>query len=65
MSDLPSQYTVDMEMFEQIFSIPDSRDSMSVSSVLAMGLNPVAQKQELRPKGPSSFHPANPSLKRP
>ena len=28
-----------------------------------MGLNPVAQKQELRPEGLSTFPRANPSLK--
>ena len=36
---------------------------MSVSSSSVMGLNPVAQKLELRPSGPSTFLPANPSLK--
>ena len=41
MSDLPSQYTEDIETFRQVFSIPDPRESMPVSSTSVMGLNAV------------------------
>ena len=65
MSDLPSQYTEDIEnkIFRQFLNIPDPRYSMPVSSASVMGLNAVTQKQELWFKGPSTFLRANPSLK--
>ena len=49
MSDLPSQYTEDIETFRQVLNIPDPTDSMPVSSASLMGLNAVAQEQELLP----------------
>ena len=64
-SDLPSQYTEDIGKLRQVLNIPEPKDSMPVSSALVMGLNAVAQKQELRPKGLSTFLPAVPPSKRP
>ena len=55
LSDLPSQYTEDIETFRQVLGIPDPKHSMPVSNLI-MGLN-------ARPKGPSTFLPANPALK--
>ena len=52
MSDLPSQYTEDIDLFRQVLNIPDPRDSMPVLSTSILGLNKVAQQRELRPKGP-------------
>ena len=42
-SDFPSQYNGDIEMFRQVLSIPDPRDSMQVSSASVLGLHKVAQ----------------------
>ena len=61
LSDLPSQYT-DIESFRQVLGIPDPKHSMPVSNLI-MGLNEEQEKQEARPKGPSTFLPANPALK--
>ena len=63
-SDLPYQYTEDIETFRRVLNIPHPRNSMPVST-LVMGLNAVAQKQVCRPKWLSAFVPANPSLKEP
>ena len=62
-SDLPTQYTEGIETFRQVLNIPNPRDSVPVSSTLVIGLNKVAQKQELSPRGPFTFLPANPSFK--
>ena len=62
LSDLPSQYTEDIETFRQVLDIPDPKHSMPVSN-LAMGVNEEQEQQETRPKGPSTFLPANPALK--
>ena len=61
--NLPSQYTEDIEMFGQVLNIHDPRESMPVFSTSILGLNAVAQKQELGPEEFSTFLPANPSLK--
>ena len=61
-SDPPSQYTEDTETFRQVLNIPKFRDSVPVSSTSVWGLNKVAQKQEVRPKGLASFRLANISL---
>ena len=39
MSDLPSQYTEDIETFRQILNLPDPRDSMLRSSTTMWVLN--------------------------
>ena len=62
LSGLPSQYTEDIETFRQVLGIPDPKHSMPVSNLI-MGLNEEQEKQEARPKGPSTFLPANPALK--
>ena len=61
LSDLPSQYTEDIETFRQVLGIPDLKHSMPVSNLI-MGLNEEQEKQEARPKGPSTFLPANPAI---
>ena len=45
-----------------MLGIPDPKHSMPVSNLI-MGLNEEQEKQEARPKGPSTFVPANPALK--
>ena len=62
LSDLPSQYTEDIETFRQVLGIPDPKHTMPVSNLI-LGLNEEQEKQEVRPKGPSTFLPANPALK--
>ena len=62
LSDLPSQYTEDIETFRQVLGIPDPKHSMKVSN-LVMCLNEEKEQQEARPKGPSTFLPDNPALK--
>ena len=62
LSDLQSPYTEDVETFRQVLGIPDPKHSMPVSNLI-MGLNEEQEKQEARPKGPSTFLPANPALK--
>ena len=49
MSDLPSQYTENIETFRQILKLPDPRDNVPVYSLTLWGLNDVASRQELRP----------------
>ena len=63
MSDLPSQYTWDIETLRQILNLPEPRDSMSRSSTTVWALNDVAGQQELRPRGPSAMLPLSPLLK--
>ena len=54
-SHLPSHYTEK--------HLDNLQNSMPVSLTLAMGLNVVAQKEEVMPKGPSIFLLGNASLK--
>ena len=63
MSDLPSQYTKDIETFRQILKLPDPRDNMPRSFTTVWALNDVAGQQELRPRGPSAMLPLSPQLK--
>ena len=63
MSDLPSQYTEDIETFRQVLNLPDPRDSIPMSSTTVLGLNDVASQQVLRPKVPLAMLPGSPKLK--
>ena len=54
-TDLACQYTDDIETLRLCLNIPDPRDSVSVSSTSVMSLSKVAEKQELRHKGPIFF----------
>ena len=63
MSDLPSQYTEDIETFKQILNLPDPRDCMPTFCTKVWALNDVAGQQELRPRGPSAVLPLSPPLK--
>ena len=63
MSDLPSQYSEDMETFRQFLILPDPKDSIPRSSTTVWALNDVADQQELRPRGPSAMLPLSPQLK--
>ena len=54
LGDLPSQYVEDIEAFRQVLGISDPKHSIPVSN-LAMGLNEEQEKQEARPKGPSTL----------
>ena len=63
MSDLPSQYTENIETIKQILNISDPRDNMPRSSTTVWALNDAAGQQELRPRGPSAMLPLSPQLK--
>ena len=57
--DLPSKYTEDTETFRQVLGCP-CPETFDAS---VMGLNEEQKQQEARPKGLSTFFPANPALK--
>ena len=63
MSDLPSQYTEDIETFRQVLNLPYPRDSITVSHTTVWGLNTVASEVGHRPRGPSAMLPVCPTLK--
>ena len=63
MSDLPSQYAVEVETFRQILDLPDPRETLPRSSTTVLGLDDEKGQQELRPRGPSTMLPLNPILK--
>ena len=59
MTDLPSQYTEEVETFRQILDLPDPRETMPRSSTTVLGLDDEKGQQELRPRGPSAMLPLN------
>ena len=63
MSDLPSQYTEEVETFRQILDLPDPRETFPRSSTTVLGLDDEKGQQELRPRGPSAMLSLNPILK--
>ena len=63
MTDLPSQYTEEVETFRQILDLPDPRETLPRSSTTVLGLDDEKGQQELRPRGPSAMLPLNPILK--
>ena len=48
LSDIPSQYTEEVDTFRRILSLPDPRESMPRSSTSVMGLDDEKGRQELR-----------------
>ena len=63
MSDLPSQYTEDIETFRHILNLPDPRDTMPRSSTTFGALDDEKGQQELRSRGSSAMLPLSPYLK--
>ena len=63
MSDLPSQYAEEVEIFRQILDLPDPRETLPRSSTTVLGLDDEKGLQELRPRCPSAMLPSNPILK--
>ena len=63
LSDVPSQYTEEVDTFRRILSLPDPRESMPKSSTSVMGLDDEKGRQELRPRGPSSMLPLSSVIK--
>ena len=63
LSDIPSQYTEEVDTFRRILSLPDPRESMPRSSTSVMGLDDEKGRQELRPRGPSSILPLSSVIK--
>ena len=63
LSDLPSQYTEEVETFRQILDLPDPRETLPRSSTTVLGLDKEKGQQELRPRCPSAMLPLNPILK--
>ena len=63
LSDIPSQYSEEVDPFRHILSLPDPRDSMPRSSTSVLGLDDEKRRQELRPRGPSSILPLSSVIK--
>ena len=63
LSDIPSQYAEEVDTFRRILRLPDPRESMPRSSTAVMGLDDEKDRQELRPRGPSSMLPLNSIIK--
>ena len=63
MTDLPSQYTEEVETFRHVLDLPDPRETLPRSSTTVLGLDNEKGQQELRPRGPSAMLPLNPILK--
>ena len=63
LSDIPSQYSEEVDTFRRILSLPDPRDSMPRSSISVLGLDDEKGRQELRPRGPSSILPLSSVIK--
>ena len=59
MSDLPSQYTEEVETFRQILDLPDPREIFLRSSTTVLGLDDEKGQQKLRPRGLSAMLPLN------
>ena len=57
LSDIPSQYSEEVDTFRRILSLPDPRESMPRSSTSVLGLDDEKGRQERRPRGPSSILP--------
>ena len=62
-SDLPSQYTEEVETFRHILDLPDPRETMPRSSITVLGLDDEKGQQKHRPRGPSAMLPLSPYLK--
>ena len=63
LSDIPSQYSEEVDTFRRILSLPDPRDSTPRSSTSVLGLDDEKGRQELRPRGPSSILPLSSVIK--
>ena len=63
LSDMPSQYSEEVDTFRRILSLPDPRESMPRSSTSVLGLDDEKGHQELRPRGPSSILPLSSVIK--
>ena len=63
LSDMPSQYSEEVDTFRRILSLPDPRESMPRSSTSVLGLDNEKGRQELRPRGPSSILPHSSVIK--
>ena len=54
LSDIPSQYTEEVDTFRRILKLPDPRESMVRSSTAVMGIDDEKGRQELRPSPQAS-----------
>ena len=63
LSDMPSQYSEEVDIFRRILSLPDPRESMLRSSTSVLGLDDGKGRQELRHRGPSSILPLSSVIK--
>ena len=63
LSDIPSQYSEEVDTFRRILFLPDPKDSMPRSSTSVLGLDDEKGRQELRPRGPSSILPLSSVIK--
>ena len=62
LSDIPSQYSEEVDTLRRILKLPDPRDSLPRSTAV-MGLDDEKGRQELRPRGPFSMLPLNSIIK--
>ena len=60
MTDVPSQYTEEVETFRHVLDLPDPRETLPRSSTTVLGLDDEKGQQELRPRDPSAMLPLNP-----
>ena len=63
MSDFPSQYAEEIEIFRHILNLPGPRDTMSRSSTTVLALDDEKGQQELRSRYPSNMLSLSPYLK--
>ena len=63
LSDMPSQYSEEVDTFRRILSLRDPRESMPRSSTSVLGLDDEKGRQELRPRGPPSILPLSSVIK--
>ena len=63
MSDVPSQYTEEIETFRQLLDLLDPRETMPRSSTSVLGLDDEKGQQEQRPRGPSAMLPLSPFIR--
>ena len=63
LSDIPSQYSEEVDTFRRILSLPDPRESMPRSSTSVLGLDDEKGCRELRPRCPSSILPLSSVIK--
>ena len=63
LSDFLAQYAEKVDTFRRILALSDPRESMPRSSTFVIGVDDEKDRQELRPRGPSSMLPLSSVIK--